>query len=114
LDPLTSILARHCPHSPVVSVQGLRRSRGNPVPKLTDWTAAWDAQALILRELQDLSRRVARIEEAIPVLAALSAGSEADSALREQRRTRQARGRRYLAERLGEPTARARAAGRRA
>jgi hypothetical protein len=70
-------------------------------------------QALILRELRELGRRLARIEEAIPVLAALSASSEADAALREQRRTRQVRGRRYLADKLGEPAARARAAARR-
>lgn len=89
------------------------RPRRSPVPKLADCAAVSDKQALILRELRDLSRRLARIEEAIPLLAALSAGSEADKALREQRRTRQARWRRYLAERLGEPTARARAAGRR-
>jgi len=56
---------------------------------------------------------MARIEEAIPVLAALSAGSEADTALREQRRVRQARGRRYLADKLGSPAARTRTSRRR-
>jgi len=91
----------------------LRRARGDQVPKQTDRSAVSDSLALILRELQDLSRRLARIEEAIPVLAALSAGSEADAALREQRRTRQARGRRYLSDKLREPAARVGANGRR-
>ena len=72
-----------------------------------------DIQVSILCELQDLSRRLARIEEAIPMLAALAAGSETDRALREQRRTRQTRGRRYLADKLGSPAARVRTGGRR-
>jgi hypothetical protein len=80
---------------------------------VADCAAVSDTQVLILREIQEVNRRLARIEEAIPVLAALSAGSEADAALREQRRTRQARGRRYLADKLGAPSARARAAARR-
>jgi hypothetical protein len=71
-----------------------------------------DKLDLVLRELQDFSRRLARIEEVIPVLAALSAGSEADKALREQRRARQARGSRYLAGKMGSPVPRARTSGR--
>ena len=72
-----------------------------------------DQEDLILRELQDLNRRLARIEDAIPVLSALSSGSEADEALREQRRTRQARGRRYLSRKLGDTPTRGGANGRR-
>ena len=84
-------------------MQVLTRSPGNPALKEAASASALDTQALILRELQELSRRLTRIEEAIPVLAALAAGSEADAALREQRRTRQARGRRDLADKLGAP-----------
>jgi hypothetical protein len=113
LDPLIGIPARWRRISLVVSVQALRRPRGSPVPNETESASALHTQALILRELRELGRRLARIEEAIPVLAALSASSEADAALREQRRTRQVRGRRYLADKLGEPAARARAAARR-
>jgi hypothetical protein len=86
----------------------VRRSRCDPAAGGADSAAALDTQDLILRELQDLSRRLARIEEAIPVLSALSAGSEAARAVREQRRARQARGRRYLSDKLGEPATRAR------
>jgi hypothetical protein len=111
LDPYAAILVWQRPTSPIVSVQGLRRPPGSPDQKETVSASALHTQALILRELQDLSRRLARIEEAIPVLAALSAGSEADKALREQRRTRQARGRRYLAGKMGSPAARARTSG---
>lgn len=90
----------------------MRRPQRSPVPKETESAAALHTQALILREIRELGHRLARIEEAIPVLAALSAGNEADSALREQRRTRQTRGRRYLAEKLGTPSVRTRAATR--
>ena len=72
-----------------------------------------DTQALILQELREANRRLARIEEAIPVLSALSSGSEAEQALREQRRTRQVRGRRYLSRKLDDPPTRSRANGRR-
>lgn len=106
LDSIAGIPAHWRRILPMVSVQGLRRPPGSPDRKETVSASALHTQALILREVQELSRRLARIEEAIPVLAALSAGSEVDAALREQRRTRQARGRRYLSDKLGEPAAR--------
>ena len=91
----------------------LTRPRGNPARDEADKPSPADTQALILQELQEANRRLARIEEAIPVLSALSSGSEADKALREQRRNRQARGRRYLSRKLGDPPTRGHANGRR-
>ena len=72
-----------------------------------------DTQALILQELREANRRLARIEDAIPVLSALSSGGEGEQALREQRRTRQVRDRRYLSKKLGDRPIRGRANGRR-